>query len=90
MDGAAIVDIAREGLFLVVLLAGPPVGAALVAGLAVSIVQTATQIQEQTVGFAVRAAAVVAALIVAGPWIGAQLQTFSVAVFAAIGQVDTP
>ena len=83
-----LVTTAREGLYLLVLLVGPPVGAALAAGLAVSILQTATQIQEQTIGFAVRALAVVAALAAAGPWIGAQLAAFTRAVFELIRTVQ--
>ena len=80
MEADALIGVAREGLILVCMLVAPPVGAAVVAGLAVSVVQTATQIQEQTVSFAVRFAAVVGALIAAGPWIGAQLMSFASAV----------
>ena len=82
MTDAALIAVAREGLYLLVLLVGPPVGAGVVSGLAVAVLQSATQIQEQKVSFAVRATAVVAALIVAGPWIATQLQTLTEAVFA--------
>lgn len=81
------VDVAREGLYLLVLLVGPPVGAGVVAGLVVAIVQSATQIQEQTISFAVRAAAVIAALLAAGPWIGQQLARFATTVFSLIAEV---
>lgn len=87
MTADALIGVAREGLWLLCWLVAPPVGAAVVAGLAVSIVQTATQIQEQTVGFAVRLAAVVAALVGTGPWMGAQLQEFTRAVFEAVARV---
>ena len=87
MEAPELIDVAREGIYLLVLLVGPPVGAAVAAGLAVSVVQTATQVQEQTVGFAVRAAAVVAALVAAGPWMGAQLTEFTATVFALIANV---
>jgi type III secretion protein S len=89
VDPAVFFDLAREGLYLVVLLVAPPVGAALVAGLLVSIVQTATQIQEQTVGFAVRMAAVVAALLAAAPWMGAQLIVFTQTAFSMIQSVGS-
>ena len=89
MDAAVFFDLAREGLYLVVLLVAPPVGAALVAGLLVSIIQTATQIQEQTVGFAVRMAAVVAALLAAAPWMGAQLIVFTQTAFSMIQSVGS-
>ena len=88
MTPEALLSVTREALYLLVLVVAPPVGASLVAGLGVSILQTATQIQEQTVGFAVRAAAVIASLLVAGPWIGEQLHTFTTAVFALVGDVS--
>ncbi|MFT4705046.1 MAG: flagellar biosynthetic protein FliQ [Bradymonadia bacterium] len=89
MTGPGMLDVAREALYLLVLLVGPPVGAGVVAGLLVSVVQSATQIQEQTIGFAVRAAAVVASLIVAGPWIGQQLASFTETVLAMIRDVGS-
>lgn len=89
METTTFFDLAREGLYLVVLLVAPPVGAAVVAGLSVSILQTATQIQEQTVGFAVRMAAVVAALLAAAPWMGAQLVVFTQTAFELIRAVGT-
>ncbi len=87
MGPDAILTVAREGLYLLVLLVAPPVGAAVVAGLAVSVVQAATQVQEQTVGFAVRGAAVVVALLAAAPWIGDQLVDFTTVVLAMIRDV---
>lgn len=87
MDASALVEVAAQGLYLLCLIVAPPVGAALAAGLAVSVVQTATQVQEQTVGFAVRLVAVAAALIAAGPWIGAQLLDFASAVLVLVRDV---
>ncbi len=89
VEPTALFELAREGLYLLVLLVAPPVGAALVAGLSVSILQTATQIQEQTVGFAVRMAAVVAAILFASPWMGAQLIVFTETAFGLIQTVGT-
>ena len=43
--------IGRESLFLVLILSAPPVLAALVVGLMVSLLQATTQIQEQTLTF---------------------------------------
>ena len=83
----ALADVAREALYLTVLLVGPPVGAALAAGLAVALIQAATQIQEQTIGFAARAAAALAALAVSGPWVAEQLRAFAASVLTLIGEV---
>jgi len=83
----ALFEVAREGLYLSVLLVAPPVGAAAAAGLAVAIVQAATQVQEQTVPFAAKAAATVAAIVAAGPWMAAQLEVFTASIFALIREV---
>lgn len=87
MDGDALVELCRQALYLAALVITPPVAAAALAGLVISALQTATQVQEPTVGFAVRAAAVVGALVVAGPWIGAQLGVFTDAALSAIATV---
>lgn len=84
MTADALIGVAAEGLYLAALVTAPPVAAASAAGLAVAVVQTATQVQEQTIPFAAKAAAVVASLIAAGPWIQAQLEAFTVSVLEMI------
>jgi len=49
MDQA--VDMTREALGLILLLSAPVLGAALIIGLAISLIQAVTQIQEQTLTF---------------------------------------
>lgn len=82
-----LLRVAREGLFLAVLVSAPVVLAALVVGLAVSILQATTQIQEQTLTFVPKVVAVVLALVITGPWIGAQLVRFLAAVLEAVPRV---
>jgi len=72
-----ILQVVREGLYLVLLVSLPPVLASLVVGLLVSLIQATTQIQDQTLTFVPKLVAVLAALAVAGPWIGAQLVRFT-------------
>jgi flagellar biosynthetic protein FliQ len=48
MTGLAILDIARDGIFVFLKVAGPLMLVALVVGLVVSLFQALTQIQEQT------------------------------------------
>jgi flagellar biosynthetic protein FliQ len=79
-----LLRVAREGLYLAVLLSAPPVLASLAVGLVISLLQATTQIQEQTLTFAPKVVAVLVALVVAAPWIGAQLVRFTAAVLDAI------
>ncbi|QDG51656.1 flagellar biosynthesis protein FliQ [Persicimonas caeni] len=72
-----ILQIAREGLLLILVASAPPVLASLVTGLLISIFQATTQIQEQTLTFVPKLIAVFASLVIAGPWIGAQLLRFT-------------
>jgi flagellar biosynthetic protein FliQ len=82
-----LVRLAREGLFLALLLSAPVVLAAMIAGLFVSLLQATTQIQEQTLSFAPKVVAVMLALAITGPWIGAQLIRFTTALFDVIPRI---
>lgn len=72
-----IQQVLQEGLYLVLLVSAPPVLASLVVGLAVSLLQATTQLQDHTLTFVPKLVAVLATLAIAGPWIGAQLVRFT-------------
>ena len=76
-----ILQIAREGLYLVLIASAPPVLASMTVGLLVSILQATTQIQERTLTFVPKVVAVFATLAVTGPWIGSQLVRFTRTLF---------
>ena len=82
--GELLMRVAREALFLTVLLSAPVVIASLVVGLLVSLFQATTQIQEQTLTFAPKLVAVLVTLAVFSPWIGAQLVKFSAALLELV------
>ena len=78
------VAIAKQTLFLVIILTGPPVMTALLVGLTISILQATTQIQEQTLTFVPKLVAVVSILAISGPWMLAQLLAFTSSIYDAI------
>jgi flagellar biosynthetic protein FliQ len=78
------VAIAKQTLFLVIILTGPPVMTALLVGLTISILQATTQIQEQTLTFVPKLVGVVAILAISGPWMLAQLLAFATSIYDAI------
>ena len=82
-----ILMVTREALFLIILLSAPPVLAALLTGLVMSLLQATTQVQEQTLGFVPKLIAVFLALAAAGPWIGAQLVRFTTVLFEGVPYV---
>ena len=78
------VEVAREGLYLVLLVSAPAVLASLAAALITGVLQATTQLQDHTISFVPRIVAVFGALAVAGPWIGAQIVTFSQTLYQGI------
>ncbi|GAB3583664.1 flagellar biosynthesis protein FliQ [Leifsonia lichenia] len=84
MNANAVLDIAMQGLMITAKLAAPIVVTALVVGFAISLVQSITQIQEVTLSFVPKAAAVGVALIVCGHWMISELITFTHVLFEKI------
>ncbi|HET7276011.1 MAG TPA: flagellar biosynthesis protein FliQ [Longimicrobiaceae bacterium] len=68
MSHALVVDLARNAIMLALLLSGPLLIVALIVGLLVSVIQTVTQIQEQTLSFVPKLFAIAATFLVALPW----------------------
>jgi type III secretion HrpO family protein len=79
---ATLLQLAREALVLTLLVSAPPLLAALVVGLGTGLLQAVTQVQEQALGSVPRIAAVLGALVVAGPWMGGRLVRFAGEVLA--------
>lgn len=87
MTPELLLTLGREALLLMVLASLPPVGASLVVGFLAGLFQATTQLQESTLSVVPKLCAAVAALVVAGPWIGAQLARFTQQLLAAIAGV---
>jgi type III secretory pathway component EscS len=82
-----LVHLAREAILVVLLVSAPPIGAALLVGLATGVLQAATQVQEPTVAVVPRLLAVLGALAVASPWIGARVCRLAEQCFALATRV---
>ena len=64
----AVSEMMREALFLIIRVALPILLVSLVVGLTISIFQTVTSIQEQTLTFVPKIICVFSALVIFGPW----------------------
>ena len=62
-----------DGILLVMILSAIPLATAFFVGLVMSVIQAATQIQEQTLSFVPKLIAVVAVLVLLGPWMGQEV-----------------
>lgn len=76
MSIADVTGIASSALFLIIKVSAPVLLVSLVIGLTVSIFQTVTSIQEQTLTFVPKILAVFIALIVLGNWMLTELVNF--------------
>lgn len=76
MSPELALDIIRNGLLTIILVAAPPLAIGLLAGLIMSIFQTVTSIQEPTLAFIPKILAVLLALIIFGPWMIGRLMWF--------------
>ena len=82
MSQAQILDYAQMCLLLVLRLSLIPIVVATVVGLIVSLLQALTQIQEQTLGFAVKLIAISLTLLVCASWMGSSLLLYTQDIFA--------
>jgi flagellar biosynthesis protein FliQ len=69
MSHALVTDLARHALMVALLVAAPMLLVAITIGLIVSVFQTVTQIQEQTLSFVPKLLGVAVTFLVALPWI---------------------
>lgn len=81
MDTAIVIDIAREALWLIIICAAPLLLVSLVVGLIISIFQTVTSIQEQTLTFVPKIISIFITLIICGGWIMDNIVSFMTRLF---------
>ena len=84
MDSAAVVDLARESLFIIMIISLPLLGVALIVGLVIGIFQAATSINEMTLTFVPKLAAVGLAMAVFGGWMINTMVDFTRMIFQRI------
>jgi flagellar biosynthesis protein FliQ len=72
-----LIGLGKEALYMILLLSAPPVLAGLIVGLLISIVQAATQIQEQAVTQVPKLLAIYISLSIFGFWMFSRLVAFT-------------
>jgi flagellar biosynthetic protein FliQ len=68
MDTSMVVDLGRQALWITVLISAPLLGVALLVGLVIGILQAATSINEATLSFIPKVAALAVTLAIVGGW----------------------
>lgn len=77
MYDTEVIKLTQQALWLVIVMAGPPVIVAAIVGLLIAFIQAATQLQEQTFQYAAKFIAIVLTIFVTASLAGATLFHFS-------------
>ena len=87
MSFGLAVNLIRGAVLQVLTLAAPILLVGLLVGLIVSIVQATTSIQEQTLTFVPKIAAILGALMLFGPWMFSSMVEFTIRLFERIPEM---
>lgn len=84
MSEALIVDLARKALMTTLMLSAPMLLASLIIGLAVGILQSVTQIQEQTLTYVPKLVGISVVFLIALPWMMQLTVKYTVELFRSL------
>jgi flagellar biosynthetic protein FliQ len=84
MDSAMVVDLARQALWMTMLISSPLLGVGLLVGLLVGIFQAATSINEQTLSFIPKVVCIGITMSVAGSWMINTMVDYTKGIFVRI------
>lgn len=87
MSDEMIIKIMSDALIQVLLIGAPILGISMVVGLIISIFQTTTSIQEQTLTFVPKIVAIFAAIIVFASWIMNNMKNYTETLFSLISSL---
>ncbi|MDI6793669.1 MAG: flagellar biosynthesis protein FliQ [bacterium] len=81
MTEGFVVSLTQEALFMAILISAPMLGIGLIVGLIISILQTTTSIQEQTLTFVPKIIAILLAVGFFGAWMLRMLMDYMIRLF---------
>jgi flagellar biosynthetic protein FliQ len=88
MESAEMLDFARDGIRVLLIVSAPLMITALVVGLAVSFVQALTQIQESTLTFVPKLVSMLIVMVLAMPFMLQSLQDYGEKMFDQIANIE--
>ncbi|SHO63209.1 flagellar biosynthetic protein FliQ [Pseudoxanthobacter soli DSM 19599] len=84
MNEADAIDLVQSAIWTIIVAAAPAVGAAMLVGIAIALIQALTQIQEMTLTFIPKILVIFAVAAVTASFIGAQIFAFTEEVYGRI------
>lgn len=86
MDAGQVVTVARQTIWVIVKTSVPLLLVSMIVGLIVSLFQTLTSIQEQTLTFVPKLLAIMIALMIMGNWLLNEIVSFMQMLWGSFGQ----
>ncbi|MCC4243233.1 flagellar biosynthesis protein FliQ [Stappia indica] len=77
MTGPEVLDIARQGIWTLIIVSAPPMVVGLMIGVVIALFQALTQIQEMTLVFVPKILAIFVTLLVALPFMSQALEAYT-------------
>lgn len=77
MEAAEVIEICREGIYVLLIIAAPLMGVALIVGLAIALLQALTQVQEATLTFVPKVLAMLLVLALTLPFMLDRLSDYA-------------
>lgn len=87
MNSQQIIDLILSSLYVTIELSLPILGVALVIGLLISIFQAATQINESTLSFLPKIAAIILVIIALSPWMIRKMRDYTHSLYEKIPEI---
>lgn len=85
MTEQTVMNLGAQAIQTIIFIAGPMLISAMVIGVAISVLQAITQINEATLTFIPKMIGVVVVLVVMAPWMLKILQEYAAGVFGSMG-----
>ena len=88
MNATEVVEILRDGIYVLLLVAAPPLLVALLVGLLISLLQALTQIQEATLTFVPKIVALLMTLVISLPFMLDKLEAYAGELYTRIANIE--
>ncbi len=87
MSNDLVIELTQQAIKVTLMLAAPMLIGAMVVGITVSLFQAVTQINEQTLAFIPKIVAIMALIIISGPWLIETMTSYTEELFISIPEV---
>jgi flagellar biosynthetic protein FliQ len=84
MNERDALDIVQQAIWTIIVASGPAVGAAMIVGIAIALLQALTQVQEMTLTFIPKIVVILLVVAVSGTFIGAHIFAFTELLYSRI------